>query len=171
MDNVPIFPRVDDLDQVFQYVRPTKSTKKPVKKQAQKRLNYDGMSFNQAFASALQAGKSVFDWRGKKYTTQLAPENIEVPMPSIDGEPMDRVYNPTDVSLHQYTPAAAMASYQADAGLRRAAMQPVTGPLSGVQVPQSFYPFSPKHDDNQLFSLPLYIQSITSAFHQSIVNY
>ena len=114
----------------------TKPQKSSSKKSVQKRLNYDGMSFNQAFASALKAGRSVFDWRGKRYTTQLAPENIEVPMPTIEPEPMDRAYNPADTALRSYTPAAAMASYQADAGLRRAAMQPATVNLNGVQVPQ-----------------------------------
>lgn len=143
MDNISILPLVDDLDRVFQYMRDTEkksssnNRKSSSRKKAPKRLNYDGMSFNNAFASAMKAGKSVFDWRGKRYSTQLAPETVEVRMPTIELEPMDMAYNPTDTSLHSYTPTAAMASYQADAGLRRAAMVPVQQvPLTGVNVPQ-----------------------------------
>jgi hypothetical protein len=110
---------------------------KRVQKKAPKRANYDGMSFSDAFAAALRAGKSRFNWRGKDYTTELAPVQLEVPRPTIEPEPMDMAYNPADTSLHSYTPAVAMASYQANAGLRRAAMPPAQHvPLTGVRVPQ-----------------------------------
>ena len=66
------------------------------------RMNYDGMSFNKAFASARRSGVGTFSWRGKQYTTDLAPvapasaavqpQPVEqVPMPTIEPEPMDRI--------------------------------------------------------------------------------
>ena len=43
----------------------------PTKPQAQ-RLSAAAMSFDRAFAAARRAGKDVFTWRGKRYTTELA---------------------------------------------------------------------------------------------------
>lgn len=64
-----------------------------------------------------------------------------VPAPTIEQEPVvDRTpLDVTDTTARDWglwNPTTAMASYQADAGLRRAAMQPVTGSITGVQVPQ-----------------------------------
>lgn len=64
-----------------------------------------------------------------------------VPLPTIEPEPfVDRTQlDVTDTTARDWglwNPTTAMASYQADAGLRRAAMQPVTGSITGVQVPQ-----------------------------------
>ena len=116
----------------------TRNSKSAKTKASGKRLNYDGMSFDKAFAAALRAGKSSFNWRGKEYTTQLAPQSFEVAAPTtVDSGPMEKWNPEEDTSLHYYTPAAAGASYQADAGLRRAAMAPVVNvPINGVQVPQ-----------------------------------
>ena len=36
-------------------------------------INYDGMSFGNAFATARKAGANVFKWRGNLYTTELDP--------------------------------------------------------------------------------------------------
>ena len=110
--------------------------RKHVQKRAPKRANYDGMSFSDAFAAALRAGKSRFNWRGKDYTTELAPAQLEVPQPTIEPEPMDRSYNPADTSPKVWNDVTAAASYGADAGLRRAAMQPSTVNITGVHVPQ-----------------------------------
>ena len=66
------------------------------------RLNYDGMSFGDAFAAARRSGAGQFSWRGKSYTTELASEkrsrrggsastNVapqEIAQPIIEAEPL-----------------------------------------------------------------------------------
>lgn len=96
------------------------------------------MVFEDAFAAARKAGLGSFRWRGKKYTTdiaqqQSAPYIEDIPIEVETGlvEPyIDRAWNPV----------AAMAAYQADAGLRNAGMPP-TGQISipGVRVPSYGY--------------------------------
>lgn len=52
-------------------------------------------AFSRAFAEARKAGKSVFEWNGKKYTTKLASETkkkvakAESSRPTIDKSPLD----------------------------------------------------------------------------------
>lgn len=73
--------------------------------------------------------------------SSVRPVVQQVPQPTIEPEPLvDRTpLDTTDTTAREWglwNPTTAMASYQADAALRRMAMQPVTGPLNGVQVPQ-----------------------------------
>lgn len=66
---------------------------------------------------------------------QVVPQPTIEPEPIVDRTPLDT----TDTNAREWglwNPTTAMASYQADAGLRRAAMQPVISPLNGVQLPQ-----------------------------------
>ena len=69
-------------------------------------------------------------------------QNAAVPMPTIEPEPIvdSTPLDVTDTTARDWglwNPTTAMASYQADAGLRRAAMAPVQQvPLAGVNVPQ-----------------------------------
>lgn len=103
---------------------------KPAKKSAPKRANYDGMTFNQAFATARRDGKLTFNWRGKQYTTEIAPMEPTPTEPfaieqdlSVDNTPLE-IEPGTDRSWRQWNPGTAAASYGAEAGLRRATLPP-----------------------------------------------
>ena len=52
--------------------------------------NYDNFDFNTAFGRARRVGEDTFMWRGKEYTTELAPEPVvqtrpDLTAPSVNG--------------------------------------------------------------------------------------
>ncbi len=54
--------------------------------QAAQPVNRDSMKFGQAFKDARSKGESVFTWKGKKYTTQLAPSKPTAPAQVSKGQ-------------------------------------------------------------------------------------
>ena len=87
----------------------TNNTRSASKRASGSRMNYDGMSFKNAFAAARRAKLGTFNWRGKQYSTDLASEKtlpaaqttMEAPsvapeptvaaVPVLPSEPMDRI--------------------------------------------------------------------------------
>lgn len=118
-DYVPSPSYVENLDTV-----PVRRTKAATKK-APRRANYDGMSFDDAFAAAKRAGKSTFNWHGKPYTTQI-DEGPTLPYIEVEPFTIEHLDHP-DLSV--VNDALAVQSDGSNA------LNKVANPYLGMRLP------------------------------------